>query len=359
MKKIIISGLAVGLALLFINMTAYPWNYATHAYIAGKIGKVLPLANFNEMYGLMAPDIFNFEFSLMDDYVLRGYTHGIPPDAQGYYPYQAADYHFMNVWYSANWGLKKSAAYGFVAHNDAWGADFVAHWRILPSTNPAPPESILFPLPAVIPDGYPDPIPQPPGYIIWLAAVLDAGIAQSGTWEQMGLGKDYGTRLMFCHNIIEYAGDLVLKRHDPLIGQKVILACALRTPEFARLLKNGFDHLYDPRVVAGEPAYRKYLIQYGLLLLMPEQTAINMLAEQLAGLAIDYLAFMSGITPEQLEALIPGIREQLTLFGQGSLAAAIQVCVAPPFGLPSYMDEVNLVTIPWVKQQLAAHGVSY
>jgi hypothetical protein len=180
-----------------------------------------------------------------------------------------------------------------------------------------------------------------------------------GVWTAMGLDSDFETRLMFCHNIIEYSGDLVLKRNDPLIGQKIILACALRTPEFARLLKDGFDHLYDPLVSAGEPEYRKMLMQYGLILLMPEQTAINMLSEQLAGLAIDYLAFNWGITPEQLEAMMPGIRDQLTLFGQGALAAGIDVCEAPPFGLPSYMRELNLVAVPWVKAQLLAHGVIY
>ncbi len=356
MKKKVLSVWAAGLALLFITTTAYSWNFATHAYIAAKIGKVLPLSNFNEMYGIMAPDIFNFEFSRMDDYMLRGYTHGIPPDAAYYPPYLAADNNFMNVWYSANWGLKKSAAFGFVAHNDAWAADFVAHWRMLPSTNPTPPEPILFPLPVVIPSGYPDPIPQPPGYIIWLAAVLDAGLAQSGTWELMRLGPDYATRLMFCHNIIEYAGDLVLKRVDPLIGQKIILACALRTPAFANLLKDGFGHLYDPLVVAGEPAYRKFLIQYGLILLMPEKTAIEMLANQLADLAIDYFEFLNpGYPPGSFD----GLKPQLVEFGKGSLAAAIEICEAPPFGLPSYMQELNMVAVPWVKAQLLAHGVTY
>jgi len=351
MKKRIVLGLSLGLASIFIASTAYSWNYATHAYIAGKMGKALPLFNFNEMYGAMAPDIFNFEFSLMENLTLRGYTHGIPPDAAGFAPYPGADYNFMNVWYSANWGFKKSAAFGFASHNDAWGADFVAHWRAVP-TEDLPPVSF----PIYEPSGFTQ---QPPGYVIYLAAALDAGLAFEGVWTAMELEADYATRLMFCHNIIEYAGDLVLKRHDPLIGQKVILACALRTPEFAKLLKDGFDHLYDPLVAAGEPAYRKMLMQYGLILLLPEQTAINMLAEQLADLAIDYLAFIRGITAEQLEALIPGIREQLTLFGQGALAAGIQVCEAPPFGLPSYMQEVNRVAVPWVKAQLLAHGVVY
>jgi hypothetical protein len=353
MKKKIISGLAAVMALLFITTTAYPWNFATHAYIACKIGKVLPLANFNEMYGLMAPDIFNFEFSLMDDLWLRGFTHGIPTDATYYSPYPAASNDFMQVWNLAHWGLKKPIAYGYVAHNDAWGADFVAHWRAFPTADPTPPDPIPFPI--YEPEGY---SLQPPGYVIYLAAVLDAGLAIEGIWTAMGIETDYATRLMFCHNIIEYAGDLVLKRNDPLIGKKLILACAMRTPEFKSLLKAAFPNVYDPMIDAGEPEYRRMLIQYGLILLMPEQTAINMLAGQLADLAIDYFIFL-GFPPEMVEPMRP----QLIEFGKGALAASIDICERTDAylgeGFPSYMQELNIVTVPWVKAQLLGHGVFY
>jgi len=355
MRKTIFSGLTVGLVILFVTTTAYPWNYATHAYIAGKIGKVLPLANFNEMYGLMAPDIFNFEFSLMDDLWLRGFTHGIPADATYYSPYPAPNQDFMQVWNLAHWGLKKPIAYGYVAHNDAWGADFVAHWRAFPTPDPTPPTPIPFPI--YMPEGY---SLQPPGYIIYLAAVLDAGLAEGNVWNSMGLEDDYATRLMFCHNIIEYAGDLALKRHDPLIGKKLILACFMRTPEFKSLLKAAFPNVYDPMIDAGEPEYRKMLMQYGLILLMPEQTAIALLADQLATLAIDYLQF---ITPQAPPGYFDSWKPQLVEFGKGALAASIDICERTDAylgeGFPSYMQELDQVAIPWVKAQLLGHGVFY
>jgi hypothetical protein len=353
MRKTIFSGLTVGLAILFVTTTAYPWNYATHAYIAGKIGKALPLANFNEMYGAMAPDLFNFEFSLMTDLALRRFTHGIPPDAAYYFPYPAPNQDFMQVWNLAGWGLKRSTAYGYISHNDAWGDDFVAHWRAFPTADPTPPTPIPFPI--YMPEGY---SLQPPGYVICLAATLDAGLAIEGIWTAMGFETDYATRLMFCHNIIEYAGDLALKRHDPLIGRNLILACALRTPEFRSLLKAAFPNAYDSMIDAGEPEYRKMLMQYGLILLMPEQRAINMLAEQLADLAIDYLIFL-GFPPEMVEPMKP----QLVEFGIGALTASIDICEHADSYLgdsfPSYMQELNQVAIPWVKAQLLAHGVFY
>jgi hypothetical protein len=358
MKKRTVLGLAMGLASLLVTSTAYPWNYATHAFIAGKIGKALPVHNYNEMYGLMAPDILNFEFSLMNDSVLRGYTHGIPQDAAAYYPYPSASENFMSVWDASYRSILKSAAYGFVAHNDAWGADFVAHWRMVPTTNPIPPASIPFPLPIVIPPGHPDPISQPPGYIIWLAAALDAGLAIEGAWEAMGFEDDYATRLMFCHNIIEYAGDLVIKRVDPLIGRKLVWACHLRSPQFEKLLEKAFPDVYDEAIEAAEPEYREFLTQYGLILLQPEGTAIEILAGQLADLAVDYLIFL-GLPPEMVEPMRP----QLVAFGIASLTFSIDICEnADDYigeGFPTYMQELNQVTVPWVGAQLEAHGIIY
>jgi len=334
MKKTIISGLAVGLALLMVSTAAYSWNFATHAYIANKIGKWLPLANYNEMYGAMAPDLFNFEFNLMNDLVLRGYTHGIPGDP--------ANEDFMSVWYSANWGLKKSAAFGFASHNDAWGADFVAHWQ----ANPFMPQgNIPFPI------GESEPTWQPPGYVILLSAQLDVFLNIEGAWTALELQNDYATRLMFCHNIIEYAGDLILKRADPLIGRRVLLAAALRTPAFADLLKSALPTFYSPLIDAAETKYREFLMKYGLILLLPETAAIAVFADQLADLAIDYFVFLH---PEAPPGYFDPYKPQLVDFGKAAIVAAVQVC-----DIAGYMDELNMVTIPWVKMQLFAHGVIY
>ncbi len=352
MKRTILSVFAIALSLILASTAAYSWNFATHAYIAGKIGRWLPLANANEMYGSMIPDLFNFEFSLMSDSVLRGYTHGIPYDASIYYPYPAASDDFMHVWYLAGWGLKRSVAYGYVSHNDAWGADFVAHWRAFPSAGPTPP-SISFPI-----DGRPGSIPQPPGYVIYLSGALDAGLEMYGVWSLMDLESDFATRLTFCHNIIEYAGDLVLKRRVPLIGKQLVLASALRTPAVANLLKAAYPNGYDPMVDAAEPEYRRLIAQYGLILLTPENTAIGLLAEQMADLAISYFIFL-GFPPEAVELMRP----QLVEFGVLGLGAAIQICESPSSfglaGIPAYMDELKTVTIPWVKAQLFVRGVVY
>jgi hypothetical protein len=332
MKKAVFSGLVIFLALTILSSMAYPWNFATHAYVATKIGKVL--GNANEMYGIMLPDLFNFDFSLMDDMVLRGYTHGIP----GTPPNE----NFMSVWYNASWGLKKSLAFGYVAHNDAWGMDFVAHWQ----ANPAIPQGdIPFPI------GVPNPTYQPPGYVIQLAATLDFALAMNSVWAALGIENDYASRLMFCHNIIEYAGDLVVKRADPLIGSRLITAAFFRTPEAAKLLQAAFPPFYKTMIAAAEPKYRDFLIQYGLILLTPEKTAINLLANQLADLAIDYFQYINPLAPP---GYFDAYKPQLIEFGKMSLAASIQICEAA-----NYMDEVNKLVVPYITQQLVLHGVTY
>lgn len=321
MKKKIFLGSAVLLGIFFIFSTAYPWNYATHAYIVDKIGKKLPLSNANEMYGIMAPDLFNLEFSLMDDMKLWSYTHGIPGKEN-----------FMKVWKKARLGLQRSLAFGYVAHNEVWGADYTAHFRSqLPLAS--------------------DPTygPQPPGYVIILAIELDKILAAQGVWGMLGLPLTLEDRLMFCHNIVEYAGDILIKRADPLIGQKIINACILRSPEFPSLLKNAFPPEYGSLIGQAEKAFRNQTALYGAILLMPEKTALNILSDQLAGLAIDYLEFLFDAPPGSFDYIKP----QLATLAQAAMGIGIELCAGY-----HYLDEVQL-TIGYVETQLAAHHVFY
>jgi len=320
MKKTIISGLAVGLALLFVISTAYPWNYATHAYIAGKIGKILPLANFNEMYGIMLPDFLNFEFELWLDGTLRGYTHGVPVG----HPYFLPSTDFMKVWQKAKFGLKKNIAFGYVAHNDVWGADYVAHWNADPYNQ--------------IPG-------QEPGFIIFLAQVLKSNIDWT-PFEQLGLPLSDADKMEFCHNIVEYAGDILIKQADPWIGAKLFMAAALRTPETVNLLKAAYPMEYHALINAAEPEFRRQMALLGHILMQPQEAIISIFAEQMAGLSIDYFKTLYGQD-------ISAYKDLLVLFGKGAIGASVEICEAL-----GYMDEVNM-TVQWVAEQLASHMVTY
>jgi hypothetical protein len=333
MKKKISLGLGVIAALILVSSAAYSWNFATHAYIADKIGRFIPLIKANEIYGIMAPDIFNLDFSLMNDDVLRAYTHGIPKDD----PTVPASQAFMAVWQKAVGPFQKAAAFGFVAHNDAWGADYVAHWKAIPSLR-------AFPSP------YQD---QPPGYIIALAVQLDKILETNGVWAGLGyygISLTLSDRMMFTHNIVEYAGDILIKRADPLIGKKIYEAALLRTPEFPELLVKTFPPGHSNDIGRAEEVFRQQMIQYGLLLWnYNETTVIDVISGQLAGFAIQYLAFVTHQDPSNFSGLVG----PLTGFAHQAMDAGVQICEKA-----RYMDEVNLTAL-YVSLQLLLHRVIF
>ena len=62
MKRALIS-LCSTLTLFFFQVqSGFCWGSAVHAYIADHLGKKAPLLNLNEVYGAMAPDVFNYMF---------------------------------------------------------------------------------------------------------------------------------------------------------------------------------------------------------------------------------------------------------------------------------------------------------
>jgi len=299
-KKKISLALGVIAALVFVSSAAYSWNYATHAYIADKIGRFLPLIKANQIYGIMAPDIFNLDFTLLTDNVLRGYTHGIPKEDPS-----GPNQNFMSVWFKAIGPLQRAAAFGYVAHNDAWACDYIAHWKAIPP-------------PPAFPPPYQD---QPPGYIIALAVQLDKVMEAQGVWAQIGallnVTLPMSDRINFTHNIVEFAGDILIKRADPLIGKKVFESALLRTPEFPDLLKLAFPAYYTGMIDDAEKAFRQQIQDYGLLLWNAPSEAffIDAVSDQLATFAIQYLL------AKGLDA--SGFHLQLYSMAQGAMYASV------------------------------------
>jgi len=66
--------------------------------------------------------LFNYLFLIPElmpfSQYLQGQVHGTPGDES-----------FMKVWDSSRCGLQRSLAYGFLSHNDVWGADYTAHHK--------------------------------------------------------------------------------------------------------------------------------------------------------------------------------------------------------------------------------------
>jgi len=317
MKKLLVS--FSGLILfLFLVVPVFPWGSATHAYIATRIGRIFPYSNTNEIYGSMVPDLFNYVFSLTSDQMAtaRLYTHGIYPGGPG-------KEGFMDVWYKASWwGYQKSLAYGFVAHNDCWGADSVAHHSGI---------NVGVGL----------------GYVIFKSnMLLNTEIEDHKTLSEILLSfgvTDPYDQLELAHNIFEVAGDIYLTRQHPFIGERIIAASLLRSDDIITLLTKVFGISWKDLIITAENDFRQNMILYGTILSLDQGTAINLMARQMAQLGIAYLKARGYQTLPSLD--------EATILANKAIRAALTLCY-------DYMAEVE-ATIDFVKSNLRSRGIWY
>jgi hypothetical protein len=319
MKKLLTSAILSVAFLLSNSLPAFSWGSATHAYIAGKIGKSLPLMNANEMYGCMAADIFNNDFTLSPQQmtVVGYYTHGTPGN-EG----------FMEMWKRAK-GLdfQKNLAYGFVVHNDVWGIDYTAHHSGITYGQGkgyviAKAYDLLQQL--IYIDGL---TPQPmPLYMIF------EYIGVQNTDDQMDLA----------HELFETAGDIYLAQKQRLIGEKMASAALFRSNDFPKLLTKVMGNEWKDTIYTAEKEFRKTMVLYGYTLIQDQETAIMNMAEMEAQVGIGYLQ-AKGVPPPDID--------MAKVLAEKVIRAALTLC-------NDYMTEVN-ATINFVKSALQAHGVVY
>jgi len=311
MKKTFMTIWIILLALVFFSSEAFPWGSATHAYIDDQLNKQKGTKNLNEIYGGMAPDMFNYMFE--------------SPYLQDFYI--ATHYDFMKMWDTSKNSLEKSLAYGFVSHNDMWGIDYTAHHS-----------GITY--------------GQTEGYVIAKAYILKQILEEVPEYQALGLPDPVA--LEVSHNLIENGVDILIKRSDPLIGGKIISSALRRNPQFPRLLVRAYAE--DFSTIAGisypeavnlikttEKEFRKTIVLYGYALTQDEETAIQLISEQTADLAEGFLG-ANGITLPEGTDLTP-----LITF---AIQQSIEICA------DDFSDEVE-ATIDQVDQQLKANGITY
>lgn len=333
MKKALLLLFLVLLTLTIIPTSMCAWGSATHAYIIDQVSRKLGLNRMNEIYGVTSPDMFNYLFDAVYQQHLHDQTHGNRGDGS-----------FLKVWWAANKsGYQKSLAYGFVSHNDVWGADFTAHH-----------ETQTLPDPGILPDGY------DPGWVVIKAFDLNAvwGLAEY-LWSIRKEGVTDAVVFYFaietCHNIIETAGDVVMMSLDPQLGMKLSSSALLRDPSFPDLLAEAyaddFAFKYDmPNEEAAqiikdaEKGLRKMMILYGAALMQDKETARQLLAQQMADLAQSYLGKYFNL---------PSFDEIFVKLDEG-LMYAIDMCETDY----SFLDEIQ-ETIKFVRWHLLFHRIIY
>lgn len=299
MKRIAGTIVAACLITACWSGVALAWGSAAHAYIGDRIGRTGMMINGQEMYGSMAPDVFNFSFE--------------NPAWMAYlYPKTHTD--FLGIWERARSPLGKALGYGFASHNGVWGADLTAHTDGRTSG-------------------------QGVGYVIDKALLLKQGLLQVPELAALGLPEP--VLLEVCHSMVEYGVDILVKRLDPQIGLKVTAAAVLRSPEFPALLNREYagelaktfgisKREATDFIIGTESNFRHLTMQYGIALTRDEATVVQTFAEQLASFAIAFLQ-MNGVTLPPGVDLTPlaalGIQQSMILCA-GDFAAELAATAA-------------------------------
>ena len=296
---------------------AWAWGSATHTYIDDRLNRRgLGQKNLGEMYGGIAPDLFNYLFAPYQPY-LYGQTHD----------------DFLKVWEAAGPGrssVKRALAYGFVSHNDLWGADVTAHHNGLT-------------------------FGQGQGYVIAKAQAMRTYLID--TFAYMGIPLDDKVALDLSHNFVEYGVDVLVKKLDGQVGAKMADAALKRNPTFPAMLVQAYGddvaaHLSISSqdaaqlILETEQSFRKTKIYEGQALMQDDAAAITLLAEELADFAQAYLAGF-GVT------LPPGVgREQIVGLAENFIGLAMAMCQG------DFAQELK-ATIAFVNEQLDTHGIAY
>lgn len=306
-RKAVVAGMALATVLVF-SMEAFPWGNAAHVYINDHLGREGALCNANEIYGGLGPDIFNFMF---DDPTLVQYLTALTHE------------HATKVWKAAQTTTGKALAYGFVSHNEKWGADLTAHKSGITS-------------------GVAD------GYIIAKANELLALAPLDPALEI----PDEAAREIY-HNIVEVGVDiLVRERLDPQVGQKMTASALMRSPEFPFLLvkaygdeiagATGLSHREAGKfVVVAERELRKTVALYGQALTQDTATAVTLLSGQMVDLAEAFLG-----------QPLPVDREVAVILVSDLVYASLWLCAE------DFAGEIA-ATITFVLGQLNRRGFTY
>jgi hypothetical protein len=262
---------------------------------------------------------------------------------QGQYLYGPTHDNAMPVWLAAKNPVQKSLAFGFMTHNQTWGADYTAHIKCFTFPH--------FVYPYNGKGGYA--IEKGVELMPQLAPTVITILAAAGFTGPDAELFAYGISAELGHDLSETAVDLLVRRNlDRAVGVRMLLAAKCRPADAGKLLATAYaNDLADfakipvkdasAFIIGAEQEYQQYIVQYGTAFSLPEYQTIALLAAQTAPIAEMYIeAFCPvpvdvTVTPDQVATFI---------------AAAIQVVK------PDYAKEVAK-TLCFIEQGLRQHGI--
>lgn len=264
--------IALFTSIVLFPTAAFSWGSAVHAYIGDQLAARGGLLNENEVYGSMAPDLFNFRF-----------------DKPEYREFLYAQTHenFQKVVDEAKSQPAMALALGFLSHNDVWGADSTAHHS-----------GITFGLGK--------------GYVIAKAEILLSYLNSIQEYVDLEIPVPVGMEI--AHQLVEDAVDILMKRVDSKIGEKMIAAALSPHPNMPLLVVNAYagdlasyagisEREAAKFIVSSDRQFRNVSILYGQALTLDEDAAAQALAEQLADLAQAFFAAYGITWPPEVDPI--------------------------------------------------------
>lgn len=308
-KHMLLSAIVVVVSIVCFSGEAFPWGAAAHLYVLDRVSEKTGQDKLDEYYGANGPDVFNYLFEY--------------PQYRDYLYYQTHN-EFEGLWSAAETHPEKALAFGFLSHNDVWGADYTAHHG-----------GTVF--------------GKKEGYVIANARTLKAILEPS--FMELGIPEEVA--LQISHEFLEYGIDILVTRLDPNVGQKLIASAMYGSPEFSALLLRTYGEglagltgdagLAAAIILGAEQASRDNLIAYGYALSLGEEQAIRLFSLKLAALADIYLA-MYGVTLPEGADILPLIERALRM--------TTVICSG------TAKNELDN-TAEFVRENLAAYGAAY
>ncbi|MFB3881429.1 MAG: hypothetical protein ACE149_09195 [Armatimonadota bacterium] len=258
---------------------ALAWGPAGHAAIMGGvaqaqgIGAVTRYLGLQATYGAIAPDLA-WQASGSLEVTLGAATHDDPG--------------CLEPWERAGSQTERAFAWGWLSHNQAWGADYFAH----------------------LGDPFAGSWPAPgPGYVVERAQVLAAST---------------GISEVAAHDYIEVATDLLLDQQYPDLNLPGVLrsAASQRSSQVPALLVRSYADLPGANrlvIRTFESTFRTGAIAYAEALALPTWQDDASFA---AGLAVYH-----GLSPEQSAACL-SVAKELCLAPEADYRVAIQATIA-------------------------------
>lgn len=305
-------------SVFLLAQAAFPWGWAVHAYIDEQFDTKWQLRNTNHLYGVLTPDIFNYQF-----------------DAASLYMHAETHNDFMRVWDAARSVPGRALAFGFVSHNEAWGIDYTAHRS-----------GITFGQAGTIP-GH----PEEGGYVVAKAYILKGILEQIPQFNALQLPESLA--LTVAHELTEYGIDILMKQVDPQIGARITAAALPPDPNFPMLLEKAYADQLTIQfgmtrtealkfIASSQKQFQQAMIVYGQVLSQDDSTAVLLISQHLADLAATFMAAY-GLPP-----LPPDV--DITPLLQFGIGQAMLLCAG------DFLPEVS-ATVTFVEGQLALHGV--